>query len=221
MTTAGQGQPIATLSDLEEQLRFLAMSAAAFDLGEHNEAKRLAVAVRVIAHTTRSSTSLLTHLGLADSLQWVTSGWYVPGNLVATDGLTTKGPGQTIDGLDRYMLFAKTAEEVLQFRHDWVPFDTWWKQVVLRDLAGREYTRRSIVLLLANKAGGAHYDKPSADDAALFDGRDFGWWQGDKPIFVGSGRVLLSMRTIASEIEVAFASERNKAALAGLAGLAD
>ena len=44
---------------LHEQLAFLESSAAAFDAGMDGEAKRLAVALRVLLHDTKNSHSLL------------------------------------------------------------------------------------------------------------------------------------------------------------------
>ncbi|KTR47308.1 hypothetical protein NS359_15180 [Curtobacterium oceanosedimentum] len=165
--------------------------------------------MRTLVHTTKASTSLLRHLDLDNRLRWVTSGWYEPGNLVSTDGLTMMSPGDPQEGDQAYRLFAKTAEEILPMRHAWVDFETWWKQIVIRDQVGREYSRRQIVLFLANKYGGAHYDRPGAADQALLDGSAFGWFYQDEPLFLGENRVLLSMRTIASEVEVVFADEQN------------
>jgi hypothetical protein len=48
---------------LDEQLGFLERSAAAFDQGYEDEAKRLAVTLRVLLHETTQSHSLLVQLG--------------------------------------------------------------------------------------------------------------------------------------------------------------
>lgn len=49
---------------LNEQLEFLKRSAAAFDEGFTDEAKRLATVVRVLVHDTRTSHSLLNQLDI-------------------------------------------------------------------------------------------------------------------------------------------------------------
>ena len=49
---------------LQEQVRFLKTSAESFDKGDRTEAKRLAVAVRILFHDTKHSLSLLGQLGL-------------------------------------------------------------------------------------------------------------------------------------------------------------
>jgi len=50
----------------EDQLAFLEASSASFDNGFEAEAKRLAVALRVLFHETRNSKSLLKMLGKLD-----------------------------------------------------------------------------------------------------------------------------------------------------------
>jgi hypothetical protein len=56
---------------LIEQADFLRQSAAAFNSGRFAEAKRLAVAVRILCHDTGRSHSLLGQLGLLDELRFV------------------------------------------------------------------------------------------------------------------------------------------------------
>jgi hypothetical protein len=51
---------------LQEQLRFIQRSCAAFDQGAEEEAIRIAASLRVIFHNTNSSTSIISHLGFGD-----------------------------------------------------------------------------------------------------------------------------------------------------------
>ena len=46
----------------------------------------------------------------------------------------------------------------------WTDFETWWNQVIFRDLEGQELTRRDLVLVVADQDGGAHVDA-SLDEA--------------------------------------------------------
>ena len=39
-----------------------------------------------------------------------------------------------------------------------VPFEQWWNEVVIKDRGGNTFTRKDIVLTMANKEGGAHVD---------------------------------------------------------------
>src|SRR3954453_8408028 len=63
---------------LDEQLGFLRSSAQAYDAGDTAEAKRLAVAVRILLHDTNSSHSLLGLLGVKDSLRFVDTAGELP-----------------------------------------------------------------------------------------------------------------------------------------------
>jgi hypothetical protein len=49
---------------LDEQIKFLEASAAAYDKGFDGEAKRLAVTLKVLLYDTKQSHSLLSQLGL-------------------------------------------------------------------------------------------------------------------------------------------------------------
>jgi hypothetical protein len=69
----------------------------------------------------------------------------------------------------------------------WVPFDRWWDAVVLNDHAGGGFTRKRLVLDLAQKEGGAHVDPTlPADYAALTRENSLGMFGGT----VGDGVVL-------------------------------
>ena len=95
-----------------------------------------------------------------------------PGNLVATNGLVLMqvgGPGPVyVAPLDdgppsRYNKPRKR-------------FDEWWNAVIILDEGGQKFTRKDLVLALANKEGGAHVD-PELDAAygALSRSGSLGW----------------------------------------------
>jgi hypothetical protein len=85
----------------------------------------------------------------------------------------------------------------------WKPFDDWWNQVVVKDLAHEEFSRKDLVLALANKEGGALVDPKTADHMrALSKSNTLGW-------FVSDGRseyqpdddpILPNVRQIAHEL---------------------
>ena len=58
------------LEHLRDQLGFIDASCERFDAGVHAEAKRLAIAVRVLAYDTTISTGLLTRMGMKQILPW-------------------------------------------------------------------------------------------------------------------------------------------------------
>ena len=67
------------LLQLAEQRRFLASSCAAFDAGEHAEAKRIADTLRVLLHHLGASHALLVELGTRDQVGWLdTAGSLLP-----------------------------------------------------------------------------------------------------------------------------------------------
>lgn len=143
---------------LAEQLRFLARSADAFDRGLEDEAKRLAVVLRVLLHDTAKSRSLLGQIGRKSGLFLDTSTPVVPGSLTSYHGLVALSfaPGREA----RYVPFlSDTADPPRE-----VPFEDWWTAPVSIDSAGDTLTRGQLVCAVANKDGGAHVD-PELDGA--------------------------------------------------------
>jgi hypothetical protein len=180
---------------LREQVAFLESSAAAFDAGFDGEAKRLAVAIRVLVHDTSSSRSLLTQLGRKNTLFADTAAPLNSKNLLPEASLVgiSMGPAGV-----RY--YAPLGDHPCGERR--VPFERWWDGPVLRDEQRALLTRRDLVLTAANQAGGAHVD-PGLDGAYARVSR------GDTMAFVvGNGhteRLLLgvelaSIRQIAYEV---------------------
>ena len=69
----------------------------------------------------------------------------------------------------------------------WVDFHTWWNEPVIRDDHGHLFSRRDIVLVVANQDGGGHVD-PEIDEAyhRLANENSIGFIQvgpeGEKPV---------------------------------------
>lgn len=135
---------------LDEQISFLKASCAAFDSGFEGEVKRLAVSARVIVHDTKNSTSLLTLTNRKGIQFFDSADPYDDANLVGHSSLVQIQLGAT-GAKPRPHL-----DDVLQPRE--TNFETWWHGVVLVDAHRNEFSRRDIVLSLANKDGGAHVD---------------------------------------------------------------
>lgn len=136
---------------LEDQMSFLVASTRLYKAGNIAEAKRLATTIRVLVHDTAASRSLLSQMGVKDKLLWISSGSVDPANLIGTFNLAffdTRLGG-----------FGPLPAEFIQRIGSMVDFETWWSEPVMKDVTGDEFSRKEIVLALANKEGGSHVDK--------------------------------------------------------------
>lgn len=139
---------------LTENRQFLERSAAAFDSGYEAEAKRLAVVLRVLLHDTRVSHSLLKQLGVKDRLEFLdTADPINPRNLLPTPGLVIMQTTITIDGAEGQYV-APLGDRPTPSRY--ISFASWWQEPVMK--VDGTWSRKDLVLTLANTEGGAHVD---------------------------------------------------------------
>jgi hypothetical protein len=176
---------------LEDQLQFIERSCATFDAGQHNEAKRLAVPIRVLVHDTQNSKSLLSQLN-GKQLKFVsTASVYDPNNLAPHFGLLVLSENQYAAPLDSGSAPA---------RH--IAFEEWWNESVFMDSHRRLLSRKTLVLTTTNQDGGAHVD-PELDElyADLSRNNSMGYLveaQGKMSAMVGAE--LFALRQIAHEV---------------------
>jgi hypothetical protein len=140
---------------LAENQQFLERSAVAFDEGYAAEAKRLAVVVRVLIHDTSQSHSLLKQLGVKEGLPFLdTADPIDPNNLLPTPGLVmmrmTTGAGAARGS------YVAPLGDLPPWRRVWRPFAGWWQNPVMK--VDGTWSRKDLVLTLANQEGGAHVD---------------------------------------------------------------
>lgn len=135
---------------LKEQIGFLEASSSAFDQGMMSEAKRIAVAVRVLVHDTRNSQSLLSQLGEKCIPFLDTAKDIDPDNLVTSHPLMVLAFNR-----GEVLYKARLGEGNYKSETD---FETWWSKPVLKDNQARIMTRRDLILNMADKDGGAHVD---------------------------------------------------------------
>ena len=189
-----------TEEDLRDQLKvqigFLVQSSDAYDRGNVDEAKRLAIALRILLHDKgRTSVSLLTLLNKKDILFYDTALEYNPNNLLSMPGLVMlkAGPdgGEYIPPLDMRCSKGK------------IPFPQWWNNIVVVDIKGNKSTRKDLVLTVCEKDGGAHVD-PKLDETyyAFSRSNSLGWkYQKDGVVQDFTGRPeLASIRQVAYEV---------------------
>jgi len=150
------------LDHLKDQIAFMKQSANSYDNGFEDEAKRLAVAIRLLLHDTPKSTSLLTLLNKKNINFYDSALPYDPHNLLTYSGLTmmrlsTKEGASYVAPLDEG---APTRSKTRK-----IAFNTWWNGMfVVKDKHGKTFTRKELVLNTANTDGGAHVD-PELDVA--------------------------------------------------------
>jgi hypothetical protein len=137
-------------SDLQVQLRkqlgFIERSANAFDHGFTDEAVRIATAIRILIYQEGRGDSLLTLLGVRQSLRLKSS----------IEQKSFKGAsffdGVSILSLDGVHPNLATSQA------NSVNVETWWNEIAIISNAQMFHTRKSIVLDAAHKDGGAHVD---------------------------------------------------------------
>jgi hypothetical protein len=189
------------LAHLKEQITFMKESAISYDNGFESEGKRLAVVIRVLVHDTSQSTSLLTLLGRKKRMLFYDSASkYDPRNTATSNCLTvmksSTNEAEYVAPLDNL----SSARDKNKKRS----FDNWWKRLIIyKDNKNNEFTRRDLVLAVANKEGGAHVD-PKLDQAyaGLSRFNSLGWKlfvHGEEKDF-NNTPVLPSIRQIAHEV---------------------
>lgn len=142
------------MQHLRDSIGFLKASASAFDGGFRGEAKRLATTIRVLLHDTSNSKSLLGLLGLKDKLRYVSTTTRYDPNLSAYQGLVGHSFGP--NGASYWAPLGDGPPT--RYLKPPMSFEDWWNEPVIVDTSKMEFTRRDLVLSLANKDGGAHVD---------------------------------------------------------------
>jgi hypothetical protein len=167
------------VTHLRDQIDKISDFATIYDSGKKTIAQDIAVKLRVIFHTTNNSKSLLKQLRL-DHIPFVDTGkkYEVKNLLISHWGLispqTTLGHGG--DGSWKYVPMLSHSTSKL------VDFENWWNtKKVLVDKKSNIFTRRKLVLELADTDGGAHVDEAlKADYHDLTRKNSLGWFNVDQ-----------------------------------------
>ena len=145
---------------LLDQIEFLKSSADAFDKGDEREAKRLAASIRVIAHNTPGkSKSLLSQLNLESGEFFDSAFEQNPANKLSHSGLLVKLISKSSGA--QYQAFL---DDVPHGKIRKVAFPVWWESLIFVDAEAGEFSRKDLVLKVANQDGGAHVD-PEIDQS--------------------------------------------------------
>jgi hypothetical protein len=186
---------------LVEQLTLLDQLGRLYDEVTPAAALPLATSLRVILHNTANSHALLALLGELDSTRFLdTASRRDARNLIrAHNGLVLMQVSPTGG------VFVPRCSAPANGRYPNLLFVQWWQAMVICDSEGREWTRKSAVLALANKEGGAHIDprRPSSV-RALESENSMGWvfTRGDDgtPSPFTNGPLAPTVRQIAYEV---------------------
>ena len=144
---------------LDEHMKLMTVLCESYDGGNDIIALPIATAIRVLVHDTTNSTSLLKHLGKK-------GGQYLNTNCRDLRepvhlGLVRRinvGVNDGAGGEAKYWPLCDERYFPIQRAHfAFVSFEDWWGERVFEN--PRSYlTRRDLVLAIANKDGGAHFD---------------------------------------------------------------
>ena len=146
------------LSQLKEQISFLVTSTMLFDKWKIVEAKRIATQLRILLHESKNSKSLLGQLDLKGISFLNTANPYDPDNLVSYVGLC-KFKFHNPSGRRAWVIPRGTPDELPKNSN--LSFQDWWEMPVLVARGKTEnitFSRRDIVLHVADTDGGAHVD---------------------------------------------------------------
>lgn len=181
----------------DDHLRFIQSSADAFDNGFESEAKRMAASIRVLVHDTKNSHSLLKQLSISTPF-YDSSVQVNPENVASHIGLL----GMRLSQAKGEFYYAPL-DEVSISDANTVDFDAWWNAIVFVDQKKNEFSRRQVVLSVAEQDGGAHVD-PSLNAAYsdLSRNNSLGWMhvsagQEATPV---EGPEKMAVRQIAHEV---------------------
>jgi len=138
-------------SHLIEQISFIESSAESFDAGAEEEAKRLALNIRILVHDTKNSHSLLNQIGKKLDF-YDTSSDFDSNNILNHGGLisTLSEPHQA-----RYVA---NLDNIPPNVAKMIEFESWWEKIVFSDEQGHKLSRKDLITTAANQDGGAHVD---------------------------------------------------------------
>ncbi|MDD5731916.1 MAG: SEC-C metal-binding domain-containing protein [Patescibacteria group bacterium] len=189
---------------LNEQLELLSKLADLYDNGMDVAAKSMATTIRVLLHDKGSSKSLLGQLGLKSKEFFDTSFDYntneIGESCIRTDGFAGLIGIPFGAGINKYLPYL---DETKPGETKFVSFEDFWGKEIFLDKEKNSFSRKDIVLYVAEQDGGAHVD-PGLDEKynKLSRGNSLGWhtssdgknWESMK------GAELVAIRQIGHEI---------------------
>ncbi len=184
---------------LKEQIVFLQSSCKSYDSGNEFEAKRMAVTVRVLVsgdNPNARSQPLLGQMHLKKKMNFISTAQpYQTNNLLTQQCLLSMQ--LTPNGAKYLPLFENNNQ------HHLLKYRNWINEIVLSDKKHNVYRRKDVIVLLANKDGGAHVDPCIEDLYSEMKSPDIGGWEfktTDGNTSYGNDAIYATMRQITFEV---------------------
>jgi hypothetical protein len=141
------------LKHLLEEIRFIKASAKEYDEGHLEEAKRLAMSIRKLVYDTDNQTSILSQLNKKGILFYDSAADYEPSNLLTQSSILIMKTGP--EGSE----FIAPLDNFQHRRYKKREFNNWWNRAyIFKDKDGNLFSRRDIILEVADTDGGVHVD---------------------------------------------------------------
>lgn len=157
------------LNQLHEQVSLLIDACHNYDLGKFYQAKAMSSVIRTIVkdpenpRPNNKTISLLTRLNKKDVMKFYNTGFEVKDpiisiNLVGIVSVPSKPPAKVGQTDNIYLPLLNTSQQI---DIKWLSFNDWWKSKIIvyksEDL-NIEFSRKSMVLTMAENDGGSHID---------------------------------------------------------------
>lgn len=146
------------LSGFRNQLELLRSASERFDEGVLAEVANLATRIRVLVYDDGRGRSLLRQLGVKERLPYLDTALAEPppGVISLGAGLCMITATLGVEGSSCYRAPLDNLSPDRQ--HPPSAFVDWWNDEVLADDIGNSFSRKSLVLAVANQDGGSHFD---------------------------------------------------------------
>jgi len=184
------------LQSLIEQLKLLQINCNLYDAGNEIVGKSISTILRILFHESRSSKSLLVQLGIRD-ISWLNTshGLHLDNQISECSLLTLQmKAGSGGKYLPKCLCPEKTSE------YNYKIFPSWYNMPVILDEKHQVFTRREIILYVADTDGGAHIDGELDEKyREIIKPNYLGWKYGEGMEFQGKVE-LICMRQIAYEV---------------------
>ncbi len=194
------------LEELQGQVHLLEHACRSYDGGLTIIGKHIALSLRVLLHNHGQSKALLSQLGLREKRFLSTANELNPRNVASETPLCVVHISSNGAVIQPLCLCAG-----MTLHYDWQRFEEWWNAPVIKDQKGGKFTRRELVLNVADTDGGAHVD-PELEEAYMKLSRknSLGWffYAGDTTNALPAP-VLPSIRQIAHEVLVTIKKKAN------------